>query len=191
MLLCDVDDWHCAAPPADKVWFTAERDWLPWTKFKFQFKLEVPSLIAPLEAFIPFLQGLRIDKVHTSGRRLEPPEKVLHVFPLMVCTIFLSMTSNFWSLFILKGWEGQSWARVSSTLHTWLLEESRFCCSLRLNSEALICDQRAPESSQRALGCSVWCCCNIWFQMTTLLLNAEEHFGCWCLCPFVCGAELP
>lgn len=32
ILLCDVDDWCCAAPPADKVWFTAERDCLSWTK---------------------------------------------------------------------------------------------------------------------------------------------------------------
>lgn len=156
ILLCDVDDWHCAAPAADKVWFTAERDWLSWTKVLLpQFKLEVPSLKAPLETFMPFLQGLRIDKVHTSGRRLEPPEKVLHVFPLMVCTVLLTTTNNFWSVFKLKGWEGQSWAGMSSTLHTWLLEESRFCCLLRLNSEALICDQRAPESSQRAL--FVWC----------------------------------
>lgn len=154
-------------------------------------KWEAPSLKAPLETFMSFLQGLRNDKVHTSGRRLEPPEKVLHLFPLMVCTILLPVTSNFWSLFKLKGWEGRSWAGMSSILHMWLLEESRFCCLLRLNSEALICDQRAPESSQRALNCLMWCCRSIWFQLTTLLLNAEEHIGCCCLCPFVCEAELP
>lgn len=54
-----------------------------------QFKMG--SAITQLETFMPFLQELRIDKVHTSGGRLKPPEKVLHVFPLMVCTILLPM----------------------------------------------------------------------------------------------------
>jgi len=47
-------------------------------------KWEVPvSKSSTGDMFRPFLKGLRIDKVRTSGRRLGPPEKVFHVFPLM------------------------------------------------------------------------------------------------------------
>lgn len=101
-------DWRCTAPLGDNLIYCRNIGHPELRCCCPSLKWEVPVTKSSVgDIFRPFLKGLKISKLQTSGRRLGPPEKVLHVFS----SGLLPMTSNFWLVFKLKGGRVREFSR--------------------------------------------------------------------------------
>lgn len=144
-------DWRCTAPLGDNLIYCRNIVHPELRCCYPSLKWEVPVTKSSVgDIFRPFLKGLKINRLQTSGRRLGPPEKALHVFS----SGLLPVTSNFWLAFKLKRWEGQRvWQGWPAYFTHQCWRKAGFAVAWDWIYRSLCHDWRAPESSQRPLDC--------------------------------------
>lgn len=168
------------------------RERLSWTKvLLLSLKWEVPVIKSSIGGiFRPFLEGLKIARCRLQEKHWDLQRKCSMYF-FWWRTALLPMTSNIWSVFKLKGWEGQrveqGWPAYSAH-HCW--RKAGFAVAwdeTELRGPVLWLESsRAIPKSTKLFNVML-----LQYFISDDDTLTKEHTGCWDLYPFVCEAGLP